>query len=153
MLRDILLDWILFTFWETLIIVLFINHDKLKTSFRLAICLSVLLSCLYTLCKFVTVPLSAQFVNIVLTLILSKYYYKMNWRIVIIKLLCIFGIMFICDSASVFIVEEIFKINVLDNIIYLSISLIPSKLFQFITILNKRSDEIMKWTWGSIERR
>lgn len=157
MIKDILLDWILFTFWEGLICINFIvRYDIIKKHpYKFVVsysCFSICLSLMYYYGSQINFPLFTQLLFFISVIVYCKIMFHVNMKASFMKLLLIYGIMFMCDSAMMFIWLDIFNLAILDNVLYTALGLIPSKLIEFF-ISYKGSDIIMKFTWGSIERR
>lgn len=158
MLRDILLDWILFTFWENLICVMFITNDfnrkyqKYYTVLGFFV-FSFINSVIYCWINILTIPFLNQVYYFISIIIFIKLFYKIKIVNLIVRLMVIYGIIFITDTMMMFILMEILNFtNVCDSVWMVFLHLIPCKLFEF-SVAMKGCDELMKMTWGSIERR
>lgn len=153
MLRDILLDWILFTFWETLLMVLFIFGKKLwKKSIFLAFTLSIILSTIFCLTQVKIIPFLNQIISLFLISLGCYIFLRENYFKVLIQCVIVYALIFMLDSFVMFIALELISNNISENIIYISMVLIPSKILEFFIVLHKE-EILMKLTWGSIERR
>lgn len=157
MLRDILLDWILFGIVESFVFTRFIvGHDTFARNCKKFISFVCLLGLFNTIVCF-TLDLIGMFMMkhavalLIVPYIISKKYH-LKFKNSIIKMCIIYGVIFIIENLTVFIIMDVLNINFVNmGIINKFIFLLPAKLIEILFCI--RGDSIMKFVWGSIERR
>lgn len=156
MLRDILLDWILFNIPEMVVISLFIINQKcvvMKLKYWVCILIgSMLYSGIYYINSIFNIPLLNQLSVSIIILIICCINFNIDLYVAIVRLALIYGIIMICETIIVIVVMEVFNrdfapLSALIKFLWL----LPTKILEIIIIL--KEDFCMKVFWGSIERR
>lgn len=156
MLRDILLDWILFSLLEGFIFSYFILGTRiikrcvLKYILYLGV-ISLINAAMYILLNRIPIPLINQLYLFVIFTTSSKVLFNISIKTSIVKMAVIYGVMFIVDAVGYSIVNDILGIELYGNSIKIFIGLLPFKIFEI--LFSIKGCDYMKATFGSIERR
>lgn len=156
MLRDILLDWILFNIPEMVVISLFIiNQKRVVMKLKYWVCIligSMLYSGIYYINSVFNIPLLNQLSVSIIILMICCLNFHIDLYVAVVRLVLIYGIIMICETIIVMIIMEVFDMDFAQlSTLIKFLWLLPTKILEIIIIL--KEEFWMKVFWGSIERR
>ena len=133
MLKEIILDWVLFTFWETLIIVLFVvgKEDRWKI-FKFCTIISFILSISYVFISYIRIPFLPQLFHLLVVSLSCSKVFNIKICKVVLRISIILGILFILDTLSMVMIQEILGLYIMDNYINIFLGLFPTKIIECI---------------------